>query len=132
MLQLLPRTLLFSLMLTVLPILGFGADDEPEITPDKARDHVGQKVVVVMEVKKAKYSEKRDTVFLDSMTDFKDPKNLGVVIESAALKKFKTAGINQPHDHFRDKRITVKGVIELREDLPYLPVLEPADIEIKD
>ena len=122
--------------LTLLVAVGFAAcswaaDEPAEITPDKARDHVGKKVVVVMEVKKAKYSEKRDTVFLDSEADFKDAKNLDVVIESAALKKFKEAGISQPQEHFRDKKIKVTGTIELREDRPYLPVLETKDIEIK-
>ncbi len=52
-------------------------DAPPEITAEKAREYVGKKVTVVMEVKKAKYSEKRDTVFLDSEADFKDSKNLG-------------------------------------------------------
>lgn len=47
------------------------------------------------------------------------------------MKKFKEKGISAVHDHFRDKTIKVTGTIELREERPYLPVLETADIEIK-
>jgi hypothetical protein len=103
----------------------------PEITPEKAREHVGKKVTVVMAVKKAKYSEKRNTVFLDSETDFKDARNLAVILEADVLKKFKEAGISAPHEHFRDRTIRATGTVELREDRPYLPVTAVRDLEIK-
>lgn len=103
----------------------------PEITPEKAREYVGKKVTVVMGVKKAKFSEKRNTVFLDSETDFKDARNLAVILEADVLKKFKEAGISAPHEHFRDRTIRATGAVELREDRPYLPVTVVSDIEIK-
>ena len=113
---------------------GWTADNKekiPEISPEKGRDYVGKKVTVIMAVKKAKFSEKRNTVFLDSEMDFKDTKNMAVILEADVLKKLKAAGNSAPHDHFRDKIIRATGTVELREDRPYLPVTAVADIEIK-
>lgn len=107
------------------------ADKPLDIKPDQARDHIGKLVTIIMTVKKAKYSEKRNTVFLDSELDFKDPKNLAVILEADVLKKFKESGTAAPQDHFRDKTIKAQGKLELREDRPYLSITSTADIEIK-
>lgn len=105
--------------------------DTPEITPEKAREFVGKKVVVKMTVKATKYSTKRKAVFLDSESDFQDKKNVGIVIESEALEKFRAAGIQEPHERFRDKLIKATGTIELRDDRIYLPLTDPKLIEIQ-
>ena len=108
------------------------SEKPPEIKPEKAREYVGKKVTVTMAVKKAKYSQNRNTVFLDSESDFKDPSNLAVIIEGDTLKKFKEAGISAPADNFRDKTIRATGQVELREGRPYIPITAVSDIEIKN
>jgi hypothetical protein len=45
--------------------------------------------------------------FLDCDDNKRDPKNLGVVVTTAGVAKFKDAGIDEPADHFNGKRIRV-------------------------
>jgi hypothetical protein len=85
-----------------------------------------------MTVKASKLSKHRKAVFLDSEEDFHDEKNLGIVIDEDGLKKFRAAGIDEPHEHFKGKKVRAVGTVELREDRPYLPVGDPKDIAIED
>ena len=109
------------------------AGDEPKpLTPAEAIKRVGQREVVVqMVVKQAKDRlDKRGVIFLDSEDDFHDPNNLGVALSAGTAAKFKEKGIADPAAHFRGKTIRVRGCVMKFEERPYLPVLDPAQIEI--
>jgi hypothetical protein len=108
----------------------FGADDAP-IPPSDAVKKVGKTVRVEMVVKKAKDRlEKRGLIYLDSEDDFKSPTNLGVTITPAAANQFRAKEIADPAAFLLGKTIRVRGEILVFETRPYLPVTDPAQIEI--
>jgi DNA/RNA endonuclease YhcR with UshA esterase domain len=105
------------------------AEEPAPITPTKAIKKVGEKVTVEMKVRAAKNRlEKRGEVYLDSEEDFKDPKNLGVVITRAGAAKFKESGVGDPAEHFLGKTIRATGKVTLVEKRPRIEVDDPKQI----
>lgn len=106
-------------------------DAPPRIKPEEARKHVGQRVEVVFEVKAAKHSVHRKTVYLDSETNFQDEKNLGIAISEQGIGDLKQKrGIDAPADHYRGKTVQVTGVVTLVEDRPYIKVDAAEQIDL--
>ena len=100
-----------------------GADGNPPIPADQARNHVGKKITVRMTVKASKKSAKRKLVFLDSSENFQDPDNLGIAIQEAAERDL--AQQHQTDDlagFFRGKTIHVTGTVMRREERTYIDV----------
>jgi hypothetical protein len=120
--------------LTVLAVCAAGvcgADDAKPITPVEAIKKLNEKVLVEMVVKTSKDRlEKRGEIYLDSEEDFKDPKNLGIVITKSGAAKFKEAGVKDPAAHFRGKRIRVSGTVILKEKRPRIEVEDPKQIKV--
>lgn len=111
--------------------LAFAEDTLDHIEPQNARKHINRQVEVVFEVKHAKYSLKRNTVFLDSEVDFQDPKNLGVRIPEAGLAAIKRVrSIDKPSDFYQGKRIRVVGKVILQDDKPYIDVTDAEQLDI--
>ncbi len=107
-----------------------GEDTKP-LTPVEATKKVNEKVLVEMQVKATKNRlEKRGEIYLDSEEDFKDPKNLGVVVTKAGAAKFKEAGVDDPAVHFKGKTIRVTGTVIIKEGRPRIEVDDPKRIEI--
>jgi hypothetical protein len=105
------------------------ADDKP-LTPAEAIKKVDQKVVVQMLVKASKNRlEKFKEIYLDSELDFKDEKNLAIVITESCAAKYKEAGIDEPASHFKDKTIKVTGTVILKDKRPRIEVNNPKQIE---
>ncbi len=101
------------------------------IRPEEARQHVGRLVEVTFVVKKTKYNPMRNLVYLDSMTDWKDPRNLGVMLTSEGLADLKqNRHIDSPVDFYRDKKIRAVGTITIEEDNPFLKVIKSDQIEL--
>jgi hypothetical protein len=122
-------TLLAGFVVGLLALRATAADDKP-LTPAEAVKKVNEKVTVQMEVKAAKDRlEKRGEIYLDSEEDFRDPKNLGVVVTRAGAAKFKEAGIDDPAGHFKGKTIRVTGTVILKEERPRIEVEDPKQIE---
>ncbi len=123
-----------------LTVIGFvmsslvsAAEPDPPrpIAPEEARRHVDQRVRVEFLVRHAKHSTKRQLTYLDSETDFMDPRNLGVVLtEQARADLRKSRGITDPVEHYRDRRIRVVGVVILESDRPYIKVNAAEAIEL--
>lgn len=110
---------------SIVCLLGWcaAADQPPRIQPQEARQHVGQKVEVVFEVKASKNSIKRKTVFLDSETDFRDVRNLGIAISEQGQTELKTQRhIEDAATFYRGKQIRVVGVVVLEDERPYIKV----------
>lgn len=101
-----------------------------EIAPAEARKHIGENVRVTMPVRKTKDSDKTKRIYIDSETDYRDAKNLGVLIEYAAKAKFKDAGIAEPHIHYKDKTIRVTGKPFLEDGLVFIKADSPDQITI--
>lgn len=101
-----------------------------EIHAAQAREHLNERVTVQFKVLHAKAASDPDRVYLDSEKDYKDPKNLGILIEAAALPSFRKAGIEKPAEYYDGKTIRVAGKPFLRDDVVFIKVEKPEDIEV--
>jgi DNA/RNA endonuclease YhcR with UshA esterase domain len=118
----------FSLALAATAVL-LAAEDPRPLTPAEAIKRVNEKVTVQMEVKAAKNRlEKRGEIYLDSEEDFRDKKNLGVVVTRAGAAGFKKAGIDDPAEHFKGRTIRVTGTVILKDERPRIEVDDPRQV----
>jgi hypothetical protein len=102
-----------------------------KISPEEARKHVGQRCAVTFLVKSTKHAVRRNRYYIDSQADFHDPKNLGIQIEEPMAAKIRQARqIDDLVTFLKGKTIRVKGVVFLQDDLPYIKVTDPADLEV--
>lgn len=121
------------LAVTVSGFLSLGADDKGDklLTPADARKKVGETVTVEMTVKASKNRlEKRGEIYLDSEEDFRDEKNLAVVIQKAGAEKFRQAGVDDPAASFKGRILRVTGVVTLVEDRPRIVVDDPKQVQV--
>src|SRR6516164_1818880 len=118
------RTLsVLALFVSGLVVIQATADDTKPLTPVEAIKKVNEKVVVEMKVKATKNRlEKRGEIYLDSEEDFRDEKNLEVVVTKTGAAKFKEAGVDDPAVHFKDKTIRVTGTVIIKEERPRIEV----------
>lgn len=111
----------------------FAADDEKPIPikPAEARKYVGKKCVVEFDVKKTKHAAKRKTYYIDSEEEFRDEKNIGIQIsEPTALKLREEKKVEDVVKFYEARRIRVTGTIVLEDDLPYIKLASPDDIDV--
>jgi hypothetical protein len=100
------------------------AEGKP-LSPAEARKQVGKEVTVEMTVRAAKDRlEKRGEIYLDSEKDFKDAKNIAVVITRDGAASPKRAGIEDPAGHFKGKKIRATGTVK---DVGRVPRIEIDD-----
>ena len=100
------------------------------LSPVEAINRINESVTVEMLVQRTKCCSGSRQVFLDSETNHRDPKNLGVVVTESGRAKFAEAGIDDPTAQFNGKTIRVRGVVIRREDRPYIEVSDPSQIEL--
>ena len=126
------RTLsVLTLFVSGLVVIQATADDTKPLTPVEAIKKVNEKVVVEMQVKATKNRlEKRGEIYLDSEEDFRDKKNLGIVVTKTGAAKFKEAGVDDPAVHFKDKTIRVTGTVIIKEERPRIEVEDSKQIQI--
>jgi len=122
-------------LVTIVALASLGKGEEPKqdkpLSPAEAGKRVNEKVVVEMFVKASKNRlEQRKEIYLDSEEDFRDPKNLAVVINLAGAAKFKDAGIDDPAEHFKGKTIRVTGTVTKENERPRIVVEDPKQIKI--
>ncbi|AGA24660.1 prepilin-type N-terminal cleavage/methylation domain-containing protein [Singulisphaera acidiphila] len=121
-------------IITVL-IGAFTASDEPApkvIPAAEARDHVDETLTVEMTVQASKNAAPRREIYLDSEEDFRDEKNLAVVISYDHVDAFKRAGIADPAEHYRGKSIQVTGKLIREADQVRIRVDEPGQIKLTE
>ena len=124
-------TFISALMLCGFLVVGVDAKDDKPLTPVEAIKKVNEKVVVEMQVKATKNRlEKRGEIYLDSEADFRDKKNLGIVVTKIGAAKFKEAGVDDPAVHFKDKTIRVTGTVIIKEERPRIEVDDSKQIQI--
>jgi hypothetical protein len=109
-----------------------GSDEvRKPLTAVEATKKVNEEVTVQMLVKASKNRlEKRGEIYLDSEEDFRDEKNLGIVIGKVGAAKFKAAGVEDPAAHFMGKTIRVKGTVVIKMARPRIDVDDPRQIRI--
>jgi hypothetical protein len=120
-----------ALFVSGLAVIGAAGEDGKPLTPVKAIQRVNEKVTVEMRVRATKnHLEKRGKIYLDSEENFRDEKNLGIVITRTGAAKFKEAGVDDPAVHFKDKTIRVKGTVSIKEKRPRIEVDDAKQIQI--
>jgi hypothetical protein len=104
----------------------------PPAVPKASIDRPGAgHITVEMTVKSSKNAlAGRQEIYLDSEENFRDEKNLAVVISAAGAAKFKDAGIDDPAAHFKGKTIRVTGTITVQENRPRIVVEDPRQIRV--
>ncbi len=116
-------------------VLGAGAsaDDEkpPKVVkaPD-AQKHIDKRCTVEMTVRASKNAAPRREYYLDSEEDFHDEKNFAVVISYDHADLFKQAGIDDPSEHYRGKKLRVTGKVIRENDQVRIRVEDPKQIKI--
>jgi DNA/RNA endonuclease YhcR with UshA esterase domain len=107
------------------------AADEKPLGPVEARKKVGEEITVKMEVKTSKDRlENRGEIYLDAEEDFKNEKNFAVVITKKGAESLKAAGIADPADHFKGKKITAKGKVKEVDDVPRIEIDDAKQINV--
>jgi hypothetical protein len=112
---------------------GASPDDEksPKViaAPD-AKNHVDARCTVEMTVRASKNAAPRREYYLDSEEDFHDEKNFAVVISYDHADLFKKAGIDDPSDHYKGKKLRVTGKVIRENDQIRIRVEDPKQIKI--
>ena len=122
---------ILALIFCGLLVVGANSEDTKPLTPVEAIKKVNEKVVVEMQVKATKNRlEKRGEIYLDSEADFRDKKNLGIVVTKIGAAKFKEAGVDDPAVHFKDKTIRVTGTVIIKGERPRIEVDDSKQIQI--
>jgi DNA/RNA endonuclease YhcR with UshA esterase domain len=109
------------------------AADEKPLTPVEARKKVGEKVTVEMTVRAAKDRlENRGEIYLDAEDDFRDEKNFAVVITKAGAASLKEAGIDDPANHFKGKKLRATGTVKEVDKVPRIEVDDAKQVRLVD
>lgn len=125
-----------GLGLCLLALLGAkltAEDTDKWLAPADARRLVGQEVKVEVTIRTGKNRlEKRGEIYLDLELDFRDAKNLAIVITRDGATDFATQGIADPAEHFVNKKIRVTGKVSVAQDVPRIEVNSAKQITIRE
>jgi hypothetical protein len=101
------------------------------LTKEEARKKVNEEVTVELLIKVSKNRlEKRGEIYLDAEEDFRDEKNLAIVINRAGAALLAQHGIADPAAHFKDKTVRVRGTVTVVDEVPRIVVEDPKQISI--
>ena len=122
---------LFAGAMVLVTVWVHPADEDKPLPPVEARKKLGDKITVEMTVCTAKDRlEKRGEIYLDAETDFKDEKNFAVVITRTGAASLKNAGIDQPAEYFKDKKIRATGEVKEVDRVPRIEIDDARQIQI--
>jgi DNA/RNA endonuclease YhcR with UshA esterase domain len=108
------------------------AEDKP-LTPVEARKKIGEKITVEMTVLTAKDRlEKRGEIYFDAEADFKSATNFAVVITKSGAASLKKAGIENPAEHFKGKKIRATGTVKEVDKVPRIEIDDAKQIRLAD
>ena len=94
------------------------------MAPD-AKNHIDERCTVEMTVRSSKNAAPRREYYLDSEEDFRDEKNFAVVISYDHADLFKKAGIDDPAEHYKGKKLRVTGKVIHENDQVRIRVEKP-------
>jgi hypothetical protein len=114
---------------------GMSADDgKPPVVvaaPD-AKNHIDKECTVEMTVRSSKNAAPRREYYLDSEEDFRDDKNFAVVISYDHIDLFKKAGIDDPAEYYKEKKLRVTGTVIRENAQVRIRVEDPKQIKVVD
>jgi hypothetical protein len=105
-------------------------DAGPTIAPEEAAAHDGKACTVEMTVRSARHLDDKEMCFLNSSKQHRDADNFTVVIFKTGLVRLGEAGIAAPADHYLDRTIRVRGVVQVRNEKPQIVIETPNQIEL--
>jgi hypothetical protein len=121
-------------MLAVVFLCGAAPDDDEKppvvVAAPEAKNHIDAKCTVEMTVRSSKDASGRREYYLDSEEDFRDEKNFAVVISYDHADLFKKAGIDDPSEHYKGKKLRVTGKVIRENDQVRIRVEDPKQIKI--
>jgi hypothetical protein len=101
------------------------------LAPETARNRIGETITVEMIVQAAKDRlEKRGEIYLDSETSFRDHKNFAVVITRTGASSLRAAGIRNPAEHYKNKKIRATGTVKEVDKVPRIEIDDAKQISI--
>jgi len=130
-----PTRSYWGLALTLALVQSTGASAEDEKPPavvaaPDAKKHIDERCTVEMTVQSSKNAAPRREYYLQSEKDFRDDKNFAVVISYDHADLFKQAGIDDPSEHYRGKKLRVTGKVIRENDQVRIRVEDPKQIKI--
>jgi hypothetical protein len=128
------RTLSLAFAAIILIVGAAPDDDKPPrlvMAPD-AKNHIDERCTVEMTVRSSKNAAPRREYYLDSEEDFHDEKNFAVVISYDHAEAFQKAGIDDPAEHYKGKKLRVTGKVIRENDQTRIRVEKPGQIKVVD
>lgn len=111
--------------------IAFDDEKEKPLTAKEAIEKVDQNVFVEFTIRAAKNRlEKRGEIYLDSEADFHDRNNLATVITREGAESFEKAGVKDPAEHFKGKKIRVRGKLIIKDEVRRIEVTDAKQIEL--
>jgi alkaline phosphatase D len=102
-------------------------------SPAEAARHVGKEFTLVMEVKATGRDRGGHFVFLNSEEDYRDLKNFTVVLDLKALGgSLAKAGIDNPREYYRGRRVRVTGKVSTYRGAPQIMVKDLEQIRVEE
>jgi hypothetical protein len=122
------------LAVVLLGVVASGDDEKPPkvVAAPDAKNHIDARCTVEMTVRSTKDAAPRREYYLDSEEDFHDEKNFAVVISYDHADLFKKAGIDDPSEHYKGKKLRVTGKVIRENDQIRIRVEDPKQIKIVD
>lgn len=99
------------------------------VQADDAAEQDGKDCIVEFKVNGGRLLKDRGMCFLNSLSDHRDKKCFTAVIRNTGLKAFSEEKIEDPFNHFKDKKIRVKGKVAMFQDRPQIIVEDVGQIE---
>lgn len=96
----------------------------------KAKDFANRKMTVEFTVKSSRFLADRDMVFLNSESNHRNENNFTAVIFKDGLERFSAMEIENPAEHYKNKKVRVTGRIEMRDGKPQIRLIDPDQIKI--
>jgi acetyl esterase/lipase len=103
---------------------------ESPLPADQAKEHIGERRTVESTIMASKDGVNHREYYLDSQSDFHDAKNFAVVISYDHADRFKAAGIDNPANYYKGKKIRVTGTIIRDDEQTRIRVESPDQIKV--
>jgi hypothetical protein len=126
----------FSLAFLAFVLMAGASSDDGKppavVAAPDAKNHIDVQRTVEMTVRSSKNAAPRREYYLDSEEDFRDEKNCAVVISYDHADLFKKAGIDDPAEYYKGKKLQVTGKVIRESDQVRIRVEDPEKIKIVD
>jgi serine/threonine protein kinase len=108
-------------------------DTNSFVKPEDAQQHEGKKVTVEMTVMRVGFAKTLPRAFLNSLSDFRDPKCLTVLVDKDVSDVlYPETEFSKLDDKFRGKRIRVTGVVEIFNKQAQIKLKGAGQLDILD